>query len=177
MSSHVFLVHTTNLKACVARLWSLPSLINSHRSSNKINRHYTSSDINFRLPSGKSLNKLLGCRSPQLDLRPVNIHHAGLCHFHPCVDILIGISHQTHYRLLIFVCPVTPGIAAWSPCWIFISPTAEPADSCTCVIWSHFEGWQISLPTGGFGKSHTGIPVTSASCHSMNQASSVGSKV
>ena len=81
---------------------------------------------------------------------------------HPCVDILIGISHETHYRLLIYVCPVTPSIAAWSPCWIFISPTAEPADSCTCVIWSHFEWWQISLPKDGFGKSYTGIPVTSA---------------
>ena len=32
----------------------------------------------------------------------------GSVNFHVCVDILIGTSHQAHYRLLIFVCPVTP---------------------------------------------------------------------
>ena len=53
----------------------------------------------------------------------------GSVNLHLCVDILIGTSHQAHYRLLIFVCPVTPWIAAWSPCWILISPTAEPAVS------------------------------------------------
>ena len=39
------------------------------------------SDINFRLHSGKLLDKLLGW--PQLDRSPVNIHHGGLCHFAP----------------------------------------------------------------------------------------------
>ena len=37
--------------------------------------------INFQIPSGKLLNKLLGW--PQLDRSPVNIHHGGLCHFAP----------------------------------------------------------------------------------------------
>ena len=46
-------------------------------------------------------------------------------------DIVIGISHQAHYRLLFVVCAVTPWIAAWSPWWIFI---AEPADVALCVI-------------------------------------------
>ena len=96
----------------------------------------------------------------------------------PYVDIiLICTSHQAHYRLLIFVCSATPWIAAWSPWWIFISPTAEPADSCTLCNLIPFEWRQISLPKGGIGKSYTGTPVISTCRHSMNQASSVGSKV
>ena len=70
------------------------------------------------------INCLVGS-SPQLDLSPVNIHLAGLCHFAP------PYSHQAHNRLLFLVCPVTPWIAAWSLWWIFISPTAEPEDLCT----------------------------------------------
>ena len=81
--------------------------------------------------------------------------------FHPCVDILIGTSHQAHYKLIICVCPATPCIAAWSLL-------------CNSIP---FEWRQISLPKGGIGKSYTGTPVTSALCHSMNQASSVGSKI
>ena len=38
-----------------------------------------------------------------------------------------------------------------------------------------FESWQISLlPKGGIGKSYKGTPVISASCYSVNQASSYG---
>ena len=85
------------------------------------------------------------------------------------IDILIGTSHQAHCRF--FVCPATPWIAAWSPWWILISPTAEPADSCTLCNLIPFE-WKNSLLKGGIGKSYTGTPVTSASCHSTNQASS-----
>ena len=34
---------------------------------------------------------------------------------HPCVDVLIGISHQTHYRLYIFVRPVPLGLQPGRP--------------------------------------------------------------
>ena len=54
---HTVSVDTTHLKAYIARLIT-------PRSSSKINKNYTSSDINFRLPSGQSLDKLLGWSQP-----------------------------------------------------------------------------------------------------------------
>ena len=93
---------------------------------------------------------------------------------HPYVDILIGTSYQAYYRLLIFVCHVTPCITARSPWWILISPKAERADSCTLCILPPFciLHIDISLPKGRIAKSYIGTRVTSASCHSVNQASS-----
>ena len=60
MSSHSFLVHTTHLKADIARLISPFSYKLYIGLVVKLIKNYTSSDINFRLPSGKSLDKLLG---------------------------------------------------------------------------------------------------------------------
>ena len=130
-----------------------PLLKTLHRTSSKIH-------INFRLPSGTLLDKLLGW--PQLDLSSVDIQNAGL-NFAPLCWYIN--SHQAHYRLLICVCPVTPWIAAWSPWWVLILPTAEPADSCNLCNFIPFEWWQTSLPNGGIGKSYTGTRVTFASCH------------
>ena len=62
-----------------------PLLKTLHRSSSKINN---------------KINCMVG-NSPQLDLGPVNIHHARLC--------------QAHNRLLICVCPVTLGLQPGIP--------------------------------------------------------------
>ena len=101
-----------------------PLLKTLHRTSSKIN----TKNQNFRLPSGKSLDKLLGWQQPATWSKSNKYSSCRALSF--CTLVFI-YSHQAHNRLLIFVCPVTPWIAAWSPWWIFISPTAEPDDLCT----------------------------------------------
>ena len=54
-----------------------------------------------------------------------------------CTLVLI-YSHQTHNRLYIFVCPVTPWIAAWSPWWILYRLWRNLSIYELCVMWSHF---------------------------------------
>ena len=67
---------------------------------------------------------------------------------------------SVHLQLIVRPCPL--GLQAGRPGgYLYRLRRNQPINSCTCV--TH--------------KSHIGIPVTSASCHSMNQASSVGSKV
>ena len=62
---HTSLVHTTNLKAYIARLITPFSYkLYVGLVVKFITKKYTSSDINFRLPSGKSLYKLLGWPHP-----------------------------------------------------------------------------------------------------------------
>ena len=61
---HTVSVCTTNLKIYIARL-IIPLSYKLHIGLVvKFIKNYTSSDINFRLPSGKSLDKLLGWPQP-----------------------------------------------------------------------------------------------------------------
>ena len=61
---HTVSVHTTHLKAYIARLITPLSYKLYIGLVAKLIKNYTSSDINFRLPSGKSLDKLLGWPQP-----------------------------------------------------------------------------------------------------------------
>ena len=75
---------------------------------------------------------------------------------HPCVDILIGTNHQAYYRLLIFVCPVTPWIASLVALMdTYFAYGGNQRIPALCVI----------LPNGGIGKSYTGARVISVFCH------------
>ena len=90
---------------------------------------------------------------------------------HPCIDILPSST------IYIFFALSPLGLQPGRPGGYLYRLRRNKIMYALCVIWSHFSNDQFLCQKGGIGKSYTGTPVSSASCHSMNQASSVGSKV